>query len=339
MSSYNTHNPNFYPYKTYSCAIEEAKKIEAAIKLYFKDKLSGSSKEWFIVPPEEISSIVLAFLQKPAEEAITPAMHGVRLSGQGFALKEKILEAINDKDKEISAAEFYDRKEGFQEFFSSSYKLGIPKHRLPEDIVLTDSLSIDLAHCDKGSSIAKKGIKQNYVELPYDDHTQNFYHLVKLASGSFVAVCTSRVSMPYRQAVEGKRAEIMEAARQAGLYAFFLDDEWSWYCPEETTLILYMQKTPVPTRMKQWDKSLRKWVIERSKLLEQENFKDKDTLEKTIEDLSHDNTFPLDASSCPELYEKYIGPFWGYWWDSDDPHFMKNAYSFLFEKWNKSKTS
>lgn len=98
-----------------------------------------------------------------------------------------------------------------------------------------------------------------------------------------------------------------------------------------------MQKTPVASRMNRWETSLRKWVIERAKLLEQEVFGDKDTLEKAIEDLSHDNTFPLDASSCKELYENYIGPFWGYWWDSEDPHFMKDAYAFLFDKWNESK--
>lgn len=337
MSSYNTHNPNFYTYKTYSCAIEEAKKIEAVIKLYFKDRLSGSSKEWFNVQPDEINSVVLAFLEKPAEEAITPAMHGVRLPEQGYILKEKILEAVNDKDNKISADEFYGRKEAFMDLFASTYKLGLPKHRLPEDIVLTDGLAVDLQHCDRSSSVARKGVEHNYVQLPYDDHSQNFYHLVKLASGSFVAVCTSRVSMPYLKAIDGKKNEIMEAARKAGFYAFFLEDEWSWHYPEETAVILYMQKTPVASRMKRWEKSLRKWVIERAKLLEQETFGDKDTLEKAIGDLSHDNTFPLDASSCKELYENYIGPFWGYWWDSEDPHFMKDAYAFLFDKWNESK--
>ena len=35
LSAYNTHNPNFYNYKTYECpTIEEARKIESVIKLY-----------------------------------------------------------------------------------------------------------------------------------------------------------------------------------------------------------------------------------------------------------------------------------------------------------------
>lgn len=334
MSSYNTHNPNFYNYKTYACDIEEAKKIESVIKLYFKDRLTGISKEWFEVNPEEINSIVLAFLQKPVEEAITPAMHGIRLPEKGYELKEKILEAV--KDKKIKAEEFYGRKESFMEFFASSYKLGIPSHRLPQDIVLKDGLGVDLGSCDKGSSVAREGIKSGYVKLPYDDHVQEFYHLVKLASGSFVAICTSKVSMPYLKAIEGKKNEIIEAASQAGLYAFFLHD-WSWHYPNETGLILYVQKTPVHTRIGNFENSLRKWVIERSKLLEQEKFEDKETLEKTIYDLSRDDTFPLDVKSCEELYKNYMGPFWGYWWESEDPHFMKDAYSFIFDKWKSSK--
>ena len=337
MSSYATHNPNFYNYKTYSCDIDEAKKIEAVIKLFFKDKLSGKSKEWFNVQPEEINQIVLAFLQKPVEEAITPAMHGIKLPEQGFILKEKILEAVTDR--KTPKEEFYGRKQAFVELFATSFKLGIPKHRLPEDIVLQDGLSIDLEHCDKSSPIATDGIRKNIINLPYDDHPYFFYHLVKLASGSFVAVCTSRVSMPYLKAIDGKKNEIIEAANKAGLYAFFHHD-WSWHYPEETGLILYMQKTPVSTRIKQWDTSLRKWVIERSKILEQENFQDKDTLEKAIEDMSYDNTFPLTVNSCKELYDNYLQPFWRYSFEDeeyDEPHFMKEAYQFLFEKW-KSNT-
>lgn len=42
MSSYNTHNPNFYTYKVYDCDIEEAKKVEAVIKTYFKDRIKGT---------------------------------------------------------------------------------------------------------------------------------------------------------------------------------------------------------------------------------------------------------------------------------------------------------
>jgi hypothetical protein len=334
MSSYNTHNPNFYNYKTYSCSIEEAKKIESVIKLFFKDKLSGSSKEWFSTQPEEINQIVLAFLQKPVEESITPAMHGIKLPEQGYILKEKILEAMNGR--KTPKEDVYGRKEAFAEFFASSFKLGIPQHRLPEDIALRDDLSIDLEHCDKTSDIAKIGVKQNFIKFPYDDHPFYFYHLVKLASGSFVAVCTSRISMPYLKAIEGKKNEIMEAANQAGLYAFF-HHEWSWHFPKQTGLILYMQKTPVSTRMKQWDTSLRKWVIERSKILEQENFRDKDTLEKTIGDLSNDNTFPLNVNSCKELYDNYFEPFWGLKFDDEEPHFMIDAYKFIFNKWTPNR--
>jgi hypothetical protein len=338
MSSYNTHNPNFYTYKVYGCDIEEAKKVEAVIKTYFKDKLSGSSKEWFTVQPEQVEKIVTVLLEKPIEENITPAMHGVRLGKEALDTKNKTLKAL-EESKGWNNEQTHAQKNKMAELFANAFKLGIPEHRLPDGLVIKDSLSADLNHCDNSAGITIKAVQNNYVKLPYDDHLSNFYHLVKMSTGNFIAICTSRVSMPYLDRIEGRDDEILEAARDLGFYAFNYHD-WSWHAPEKTGLILFMQKTPVQQRLSLWDMSLRKWVIERSKLLEQEKFEDKEefeTYKKAIYDLSNDETFPLDVRSAKELYERYMEPFWDLRWDDEYPHFMMDAYDHLFDLWQESK--
>lgn len=347
LSAYNTHNPNFYQYKIYDCQIEEAKKIESAIKLYFKDAITGSGKEWFTVPPERIDKIVSAFLERPIEEILTPAMHGVRLSVQGAEQLNAISGAVERQTRafkrphtaqDVSQAnkldsDLIDAKNKMAEIFSSSFKLGVPEHRLPDDIVHKDSLGVDIYECAKEFQDVYKAVQQNFVRLPYDDHTVRFYHLFNLASGSQVAVCSSIVSMPYLKAVEGKFPVIVEAASRFGFYAFKYDD-WSWHAPGSTALILFMQKTPIKKRIVMWEKSFRRWVLERSKLLEQErttNQKEHEILLKTIHDVCYDSTFPLDVQSAEDLYRKYLGIF--FYIEPASEHFMKESYDFLFDKW------
>lgn len=336
IASYKTHNPNFRQFKVYSCDLAEAKRVEGVIKQAFKDKLSGSSKEWFSVNPEIIDRYASVLLMAPITTNISPAMHGVRLTSEALSMKDKITRAIEKTDK-VSSDEFYGRKETFAELFASSFGLGIPVHKLPDDIVIRDGLCIDIANCNKKSSFTIKAVKANYVKTPYEDHSYNFYHLVKLASGHFVAVCTARVSMPYLERIEGKKDEIIEAANQAGWYATFHHD-WSWHYPDKSALILFQKRTPVLLTIKQWDKSFRKWIIERSEILKQEKFEDKDALEKSIEDIVRDCTFPLDVSNYQELCDQYLEPFYGIPHGSNN-FFLKEAYLFLLDKWNNSTAS
>lgn len=332
LSAYNTHNPNFYQYKIYDCEIEEAKRAESVIKLYFKEQLTGSGKEWFAVPPEQIDKIVAVLLEKPVDEILTPAMHGVRLSKQGAEQLEAVAKALgksggwNDKDA-------YSEKERMAEIFATAFKLGVPEHRLPDDIVLKDSLCVDIYECEFESYDVEEAVSKNYVRLPNDDHMTRFYHLVKLATGNHIAVCSSRVSMPYLKAVDGNLPKILETASKYGLYAFQYDD-WSWHSPTNTGLLLYMQKTPIQKRLSLWNNSFRKWVIERSKLLEQEwiGREDSEDLVKAIDDTCHDSTFPLHVQSVEQLYNDYMNKFFGIGYDGE--HFLQKAYEYLFKKWN-----
>jgi hypothetical protein len=328
LSSYKTHNPNFQQFKVYACEIDEAKRVEGVIKQAFKDKLSSSSKEWFSVNPEVIDRYVSVLLITPTQDNITPAMHGVRFTSEAGEIKNKILQAL--KAKGGFADDANQHKDILAECFANRFGLGIPYHKLPDDLVIKDGLGVDINNCDTESKLAQEGVSSNHVHISYDDHTDNFYHLVKLASGHFIAVCTAKVSMPYLKAIKGKDEEIIDAASAVGWYATFHHD-WSWYYPDESGLILFQKKTPVPIILKQWDSSFRKWVVERSVLLKQEKTSNRDNLIKCIEDISYDNTFPLDIQSYDELCDKYLEPYWGY--NKDDDFFLKESYSLLIEKW------
>lgn len=332
LSAYSTHNPNFYTYKTYDCStIEEARKIEAVIKLYFKEKLTGSGKEWFAVVPQVIDRVVVGLFE-PAAEEITPAMHGVELSNEAYKTLEAVTGALKNNH-----ADTYAQKDKMAEIFAATFKLGIPEHRLPADLVQKDGFSMDLYNCNSDAGKVRGAVTSNLIKLPFYHHTARFYHLVKLSSGSYIAVCTSIVSMPYLKAIEGKEAEIYEKAKDFGLYAF-LYNEWSWHYPDNTGLILFTQQTAIPKRISLWHTSLRKWVIERSKVLEQQAISaklDPEVLSKTIYDICFDYTFPLRVQSAKELYDEYLYPYFYIGWNDDPPHFMIEAYKYLFAKWKE----
>ncbi len=133
LSAYSTHNPNFSTYKVYECSIEEAKRIEGVIKFYFKDKLSGPSKEWFSVPPEEIDKIVAVLLEPSTEQAIIPAMHGVKIPRDIYDLKEMLLAALAKQDlaafarKRSKSDEIHQLKNQMTIWSTSFISLGCPR--------------------------------------------------------------------------------------------------------------------------------------------------------------------------------------------------------------------
>lgn len=332
MSSYKTHNPTFYTYKVYECSIEEAKKVEATIKHHFKDKLSGAAKEWFVVSAEDVDRVASALLKSNQQQGIHPALHEVRLSAEIHEEKENLVKALKNAggwndEKTIPL------KQRMAELLASSFKLGIPHHRLPESLVAGDRLLVDLNHADKKSPAVIEAVKSNYLQLTYGEHYYQFYTLIELDTGHSYAICTALVSMPYLNAIKGKENEIVKEANELGLYAF-PHHEWSWHQPEETGLILYMKQTPVEKTVEDWNKSFRKWVIERSKLLQQTVFdteEERETFLKTVGDICRDATFPLEVQSVKELYDTYIEPFW--WYGYEDNHFMLPSYTRLFEMW------
>lgn len=333
MSSYHTHNATIQLIKKYLCADEEAKRVETAIKSIFKEHQTGKGKEWFSVSPETVDRYVSNLLDKPLTTNVIPSLHGVRLTQEAEELKEKITKAVTTRGESEAGTE---SKEKLAEYFGNKFSLGIPEHHLPENILFKNNLCIDINHSLKRdeSQLIRESIANNFVQMPCDDHVYRFFHLAPLSSGYYIALCTARVSMPYLKRLEAEKtnSEIVEYASELGLYATF-HNEWSWWYPDRTALILYQPKTPISQTLKQWESSFKKWVIERQEILKHEPFSDQEALEMAIEDIARDNSFPLEFQTYQELCEIYFKPFLNFGWEEDEPHWQKKAHEFLIEKW------
>jgi hypothetical protein len=329
MSSYRTHNPNFQCVKSYPCDISQAKRVESAIKHSFKDKLSGPSKEWFSVSADVIVQFVSALLEKPVSSSIRPSMHGVKLTDRAHDVQQKILKLVNEGKKSLAS------KEEFAELFATAFDLGIPAHKLPDNVLKREAMGVDMAHSAHPAKSRRvtQNIAGTQVTMPNDDHVWPFYHLLKLATGHYIAICTARASMPYLERIDtpDKQLEMVDRASEVGWYCTIHND-WSWHSPDKTGLVLYEPKTPVVAKLRQFDGSFRLWVIERQELLKFSAFPDQETLAKALEDIAHDNTFPLGVQSYQEFCESYLEPVWTI---TGDEFFAKDAYEFLFAKWKQ----
>jgi hypothetical protein len=142
--------------------------------------------------------------------------------------------------------------------------------------------------------------------------------------------------MPYRGVLR-PMPEIVHNAEACGLRVF-RHDKWSWHSPDkswnyptarDTALLLYLQKTPIEDRLKAWDGSFRKWVVENAKALEIETgYIDQ------IRDVAHDSTFPLRVASWDALHSGYIAKFYG-WEAADDASDLRTEYETLFRLWRE----
>ena len=336
MSSYNTHNPNIQLVKSYPCDIEEARRVETAIKTVFKGNLSSKSKEWFSVSSDWVDKCVSTLLEKPVKNPVLSSGHGVRLTSVADKLQQTILRQVESKNIEERKKQ-YATQEEMAEHFAHCFSLGIPDHKLHYELIpVKDNASVDKDYCTSPilSSKVRKTVKQNYINFPKDENVWRFFHLVRLATGHSIAICTARVSMPYLEEIKDKDTiqEIADLANEFG-WMCTVHHDWSWHYPEKTGLLLFQPKTPVVTILRRWENSFRKWVIERQELLKFERFGDKDCLEKVIGDISFDTTFPLDINSYEELCNKYLEPFFGI--EKEDDFFLKDAYKFLIGKWKE----
>ncbi len=331
LSTYATHNPNCSLYRSYQCEEAEAKRIEGCIKQIFRSTALGKSPEWFGVRPEQVDRYVSTLVFSAYDSEITPAMHGTDVASNACKIQEQILLEMS-KGKKADQETIFELQRKHARIFAATFGLGVPNFELPAEIVVRDGLPVDLSHCIQDTKSVYSAVRENHVELPCDDHIWRFYHLVKLASGYYVALCTTRVSMPYLDRRDWRPERIVEEANALGWYATFHHD-WSWHYPGKTGLVIFQQKTPVSARLDSWNNSFRKWLIERRKILEHASFPDQQSLAKIVDDIAHDCTFPMHIQCYEELLPDYIGKFWGS--TEDDWFSFAEEYRFLLDQWVK----
>lgn len=333
LPAYKTHNPNYELVKTYPCQESDARRIELVIKQAFKDRLTGHGKEWFSVPAEEIDRFVRSLLEASASVSdAMPSLHGVSLTDEAERLLDEIHKAVIKGENSLPL------KERFADVFCKAFGLGVPLHRLPDNVLFREYLSVDLDHSAEPTSKLVRDAAANGPSFPYSDHCWHFFHLLRLSSGHALAVSTAFVSMPYKEALKGNAEhDLFKYGKELGLWVTFHHD-WSWWYPSKTALILWQPKTRIDQMMAKWERSFRKWVIERREVLRFESYEDSIALRRAIDDVCDDKLFPLDFTAYEELREKYLGPFRGIAsdekmadeeWEDDRALAMR----FLVEQW------
>lgn len=248
-------------------------------------------------------------------------------------IKQKIEDRKNGASQKLKA----------MEVIAAYFKLGIPEHCLPDNIEHATKLAPDLLYAtDKYATLAC--INNRGFSVPRADHVFNFYRLVSDLNNVCIAVCISKISMPYTHDIREVEAASVEFAENIGWTVTF-KHEWSWHYPSKTGLFIYQQKTPSDTTLKLWQTSFKLWVMLNKKLLIAKCIKDSVYLDMCIEDITWDNTFPLNVNSYEELRDNYLIPYLhvGYENDEDkeeddyEEFFLKNSFKFAFELWHINK--
>ena len=203
IASYATHNANAQVHRRYPCHVAEAKRVESAIKLLFKENLvPGKSKEWFLIDPQIVDKYVSVLLERPRGNATRPSLHGVPITEEAQTLKDRITELVGTVDiqKRRDAAK---AKAQMACVFASCFDLGMPAHLLPENVVVKDRAGVDLTHsiAPRQSQVVRAAVRSNAIEFLHGDHLWYFYRLLRLESGYSVAVCRAVVSMPYTERI------------------------------------------------------------------------------------------------------------------------------------------
>ena len=353
LTAYNTHNPNYYVYKSYRRSEAQVIEIERLIKAWFKDKRSGKSTEWFVAPPEEVDRIVSALIVGNNIAPTSSAGHLLSPPDKFYELKFKAGEArqienkrwqrglgrvlTNKKDRAPTSDELLAE---ITELVGAKFGLGVSKHRLPEDCAIEQGLGIDVNHCNRKSLKVQECLRTGsslYSNIKTLDHTRHYYQLLPLASGKYFAMETAIVSMPYKAAVKHRQIELLQEASDFGLN-LYEHEEWSWHSladDSETTLFIYMKKTPIQDLVNEWEGSFKKWVIENSKLIQQSQKLTETEFEMlgyAIRDVCQDPHFPLSIKTF-EQHDYFTKDVCGIDLDED----WKDAYKRLFGAWNISR--
>lgn len=304
LQQHNTSNPNAYLYFKKEYDFQFAVRIEKTIKNFYKSVLASGS-EWFNITCADLEKFLMVLIN--AE--MTSNDFNSKLS-QGKSITELSYEQQEfftvDKNNEYSDI----KKENAKLLFSQSFNIGIPLNLLPNNVLKNNGFPINFDDCDINSVICKTYFVENLYNkriISKDDHIDYFYYLLPLNSGSFFAYPISRVSLPYIEYDLNykDKKNIVEQAQELGWSVTF-HNEWSWHNPPLTGLVVFTNNANLNTLDLQWKNSLKKWVIENIKILEN-YFCFDGVLQKDINaimyEIKENINFPLNIQSFEEFYK------------------------------------
>ncbi len=115
------------------------------------------------------------------------------------------------------------------------------------------------------------------------------------------------VSMLYLQR-SGLGEDLVEAGHRAGRIGWTCSrhDEWSWYAPGATALVLFKRLTPAAEMRKAWSRSFKRWLLEnRPRLTKSAKQMNRYAIDDAI-DCPH---LPLDLKDYEDYRERNLREF------------------------------
>lgn len=219
------------------------------------------------------------------------------------------------------------------EEFARTFGLGHVENKDDKSVVKRWTIGVDHNNCLPGWGDNFNAQRGALVDFPGSDHRWSFCQSLPLAGTSkpkFVEYCSAMVSMPY-VGPDGQPKELEEAAHRAGRIGWTCSrhDEWSWYAPGATALVLFKRITPVDEMRRAWARSFKRWLVEnRSWLTKSAKQLKRYVLDDAI-DCQH---LPLDLKDYEDCRERYLREFaFNLYYDREDV--MAQHFETLMAKW------
>lgn len=219
------------------------------------------------------------------------------------------------------------------EEFARTFDIGHLDNEDDKSVVKRWTIGVDHKFCLPGWGDNFNAQRGAFVDFPGSDHRWTFYESLPLTNASkpkSVEYASAMVSMPYLQR-SGLQDDLVEACHRAGRIGWTCSrhDEWSWYAPGATALVLFKRLTPAAEMRQAWSRSFKRWLIEnRSRLSKSAKQLKRYVLDDAI-DCQH---LPLDLKDYEDCRERYLREFaFNLYYEREDV--MAQRFEELMTKW------
>jgi hypothetical protein len=214
--------------------------------------------------------------------------------------------------------------------FAKVFHLGRLEDREDKNVARRWSTGVDHSACLPNWGAVVNSSRGSLVNFPGTDHRRRFYQPLPLSNGKVVEYESALVSMPY-VGEDSIPREHDAAARLAGRLGWTcsMHNEWSWYAPGSTALVLFRRSTSHKQMLRMWDGSFMRWMVDHRSRLDKGA---RSTRRMVIEDIVSCQHLPLDLVDFEDCRERYLKEFAMHMYDSE-----ANGVTFVFkrlmEKW------
>lgn len=191
--------------------------------------------------------------------------------------------------------------------FARVFEIGHQQIEDDKDVSIRWRGSIDHGACLPNWGSVFGSHDGGYVRFPGSDHPRHFFESLPLAGGKRAEYQRAMVSMPYVDAT-GIPMKLDAAANIAGRIGWTCSqhNEWSWYAPGKTALVLFKRSTPHDIELNAWERSFKRWLLENRTAL---NKSAGTRRRQTIADIIDCKHVPFDLRDFDDCRERYLKEF------------------------------